>query len=1072
NNHKKLNKHYSQNGIQCFFCYDVNVTSNIIQYAADGSTVSAISAYFSNNSLIKNNVIEDINKSLNGYAIFSSSSDYTSIIRNNISNYENEGIKISSGGNANISYNKLISDKEVVSGIFLDSNNNPNNESIVSFNTIKIFDSDGIALYNSAGSGSAQNSKIFNNVINVSEIGIRLEGSADTMAENFSVYNNVINSYDLETQCENGFKIKNSSSSFVYSNVINNCSNAILSENTAHDFTFYNNLFNITGEVFDFDSSSILSNIYFNVTNQLGQNIIGGSYIGGNFWSSYEGSDSSGDGIGDAEYTINASLGFYDYLPLVEEGVAPPAVFVLSPLEGLVFNVSDSVEISVNVTSSVLVDTVFANITSPLGQTQQLQLSNFGNYNYFTDVSVLNVSGRICDNGYSNSNATLFLYNLGGGMEDVSTNNFQLNEAYINGTRSFGIACVDLSGMGGSDDSTVFYDYATLVWNDCSDVEGVIGAGNCYYAKPNVLIANGAGEDYIFNGSVFNSTVNISSGYVSPPRIYPVGEEKYNQSFIVPNASGQYDIIFVVNDSSGNVNNTETTFFSVDDITPPVITGVITTPTFPLTNNGTEQNISVNFASNEYPLNITFNLYNETWSVIDTQEPTQINSSSDLPQNYLIPGNLISGNYTLNFTVTDSSENENEISIGLFTVDSTFPIVTLINPANDSGDSDGNITFSYNVSDSGTIENCSFILNSILNQTNSSITKNTLQNFTINNLVAGNYNWSVDCTESSLNVGQSEKRIISVVLVSKFAGDTTDLSSVNMSNITNLIIHNSENGRINFSESVDLSSGGDLNTYINISNNRIEINSTALAALDKSARLYFYNLTYKDPRPLQDGAVCSSCTEVSYSGGTFIYTVTGFSVYSSEETPSSSSSSSSSGGSSSGGRRRIVMPLQDIEMDMTLGNFRSFFNVKDKVKFIYNRVEYFIIFEVVGKDYAKINILEKNRTFKLNEDQRIDLDSDGKNDLIITLNEIENKKADFSFEILEKVSEKEYIRPLVAEKGEKEEELKEKGRITRIVGMVSEGLGGRIVFGGVLIVIILGLILWSTKSLWIDIFKK
>ncbi|MFC1682451.1 LamG-like jellyroll fold domain-containing protein, partial [Nanoarchaeota archaeon] len=382
-------------------------------------------------------------------------------------------------------------------------------------------------------------------------------------------------------------------------------------------------------------------------------------------------------------------------------------------------------------------------------------------------------------------------------------------------------------------------------------------------------------------------------------------------------ADGSYTLIAYCNDSFGNKNYTKTKGFAIDNTNPLVDYGVGTAVDGA---NLSQSNIYINISITELNEDsIVFLLWNST---------SEVNSTTFTDRTRTINWtNLAYGNYTYNVTVNDSVGNLNTSLTRTITLDTTNPTVTLITPSNNTGDSDGNITFSYNVSDVGTISNCSLELNGVLNQTNSSITKASTQNFIINNLVEGNYNWSVNCTDSSLNIGQSERRIVSVALVSEFSGDTTDLSSVNMSNITNLIIHNSENGRINFSESVDLSGGGDLNTYVNISNNRIEINSTALAALDKSARLYFYNLTYTDPRPLQDGSVCSSCTEVSYSGNTFVYEVTGFSVYSSEETPSSSSSSSTSsegGGSSGGGDGGAVIPKpKDVRFELNIESYET-----------------------------------------------------------------------------------------------------------------------------------------------------
>ncbi len=134
------------------------------------------------------------------------------------------------------------------------------------------------------------------------------------------------------------------------------------------------------------------------------------------------------------------------------------------------------------------------------------------------------------------------------------------------------------------------------------------------------------------------------------------------------------------------------------------------------------------------------------------------------------------------------------------------------------------------------------------------------------------------------------------VIYTEFTGNTTDFDSMTndeLRNISNMILENPVHGRIWFAETVNIGDSAvnlivDLDYPVNISHNRIEVNATNMSALDKSAMLYLHGLNFSNPMVMRNGAACpaSLCQEVSYTGGTFMFTVNGLDgVYYAEEGP-------------------------------------------------------------------------------------------------------------------------------------------------------------------------------------------
>ncbi len=133
-----------------------------------------------------------------------------------------------------------------------------------------------------------------------------------------------------------------------------------------------------------------------------------------------------------------------------------------------------------------------------------------------------------------------------------------------------------------------------------------------------------------------------------------------------------------------------------------------------------------------------------------------------------------------------------------------------------------------------------------------------------------------------------------------FKGDSVDFcykyTFEQLGDISDIIFENTNYGKIHFFEIINLTEDDnysdmnvDIDTNVNISYNRAEINVASLPNFNTSAEIYLYNLTFTDPQILRNGVACPStiCTEVSYSvGGTLRFNVTSLSIYTVRETPS------------------------------------------------------------------------------------------------------------------------------------------------------------------------------------------
>lgn len=322
---------------------DSNINHGIyLDSSSNNTTLSGNNASNNNYGIYldssSNNTISGNNASNNNYGIHLSSS-INNTISGNIANYNNyTGLDLSSSNN-NITGNNASNNNV---GIYLyyssnntirgnNASNNDNGILLISsgINTLRgnianFNNNRGIHLYSSSNNTLDGNNAFGNHY------GIYLESSANnnTLSRN-NASNNHYGTYSLSshnnTISSNIVNYNNDEGMYLYSSSNNTISGNIASYNTYYGLDLssssnnfiYDNIFNNTNN-FYFSGSNINK---WNITRQSSTNIIGGPFLGGNFWAHPNGTgfskncaDSNKDGICDSNYTLTS--GNVDYSPL------------------------------------------------------------------------------------------------------------------------------------------------------------------------------------------------------------------------------------------------------------------------------------------------------------------------------------------------------------------------------------------------------------------------------------------------------------------------------------------------------------------------------------------------------------------------------------------------------------------------------------------------------------------------------------------------------------------------------------------------------------------------------------
>ena len=141
----------------------------------------------------------------------------------------------------------------------------------------------------------------------------------------------------------------------------------------------------------------------------------------------------------------------------------------------------------------------------------------------------------------------------------------------------------------------------------------------------------------------------------------------------------------------------------------------------------------------------------------------------DLPITFTNPIILKNGAYCGSACYNFTSLNAGTVVFNVSNWDGNYsigenqnPNITLNSPASGFSTTDTSVTFSFNVSGTQNMMNCTLNMNAANYSNQSAISKSGINNISVTGLAVASYTWNVSCTDELNAVGTSETRILSV----------------------------------------------------------------------------------------------------------------------------------------------------------------------------------------------------------------------------------------------------------------------------------------------------------------------
>jgi len=656
----------SGNGIQLN-----NSDSNEITYNFITGNSNGLFLHDSSYNKIQNNLGIKSN-SINGLFL-NETCNYNTISNNNISSNTKNGIFLNDHCDHNtLSNNEIYSNSD--SGIRLENSST----NTIDNSTIKSNSNYGVMI---VGSGN----QLWNSIINFNaEHGVFL----------FADDNNVIAQNTIASNTKDGISLSNSTLDKVYKNEISsNLQYGIKLDYFTLQNSIYNNYLHHNSD--NAMDKSIGKNLW-NTTKTAGTNIVGGSYIYGNYWDDFDetsegATDINRDGIADSAFTIYAAN--KDNGPLLD--VTPPTISTpqVSPNQQ---TIGKYTYISITITDNTEIKEVYLNYMDPYGEINNISITqnkNGNNYycnKQFLPVGAYNFHIVVKDpmNWAYSANNTFYINkgtpptiidNTPSKGSPSQTFTFQATVTDNEGSTSGLIVKVQWShrNKGGNNTLINYYqnNFKTTVTldNSTEDIVYVFYAvdkwGNSKTTnqkkvkvidnEPPYIIINkyGASSDNMPNKFTFNATitdnvnvqdVTIEYWHAESEHIIITMDKKgnnfYEKDILLRESTDRVYCIIYATDSMGNQNNTKNPFANASG----PYTGIIA--------------IGINFSA-EQSFDLDGNINQYTWDFGDGTRGSGKTTSHIYTSN---------GNYTITLTVTDDDGNKGVATTYVLINDSTI----------------------------------------------------------------------------------------------------------------------------------------------------------------------------------------------------------------------------------------------------------------------------------------------------------------------------------------------------------------------------------------------------------------